>query len=202
MAPPANTPPKPPRRAKAIAPAGSAKGVTGQPPQFKRRRKGFESAISLLGGQIRVATESRGFAIARLLTHWPDIVGADLAAIARPVNVSYAKGGFGATLTVLTTGAQAPILQAQLPVLRDRVNACYGYNAISHVHITQSAPTGFAEGRANFDYGPKARNAPPPVDEGVRRDAAQIVADVQDSQLRVALESLAQTVLSKTSKPQ
>ena len=71
--------------------------------------------------------------------------------MSRPVKVSYAKGGFGATLTLLTTGAYAPMLQAELPKIRNRVNAVYGHNAISHIRITQTAPMGFSEGRAVFE---------------------------------------------------
>jgi hypothetical protein len=40
-------------------------------------------------------------------------------------------------LVILTTGAQAQMLEMQLPQLREKVNACYGYNAISRIRITQ-----------------------------------------------------------------
>ena len=42
----------------------------------------------------------------------------------------------GATLTLLTTGANAPMLEMQKEKLRQKVNAVYGYNAISRVRIT------------------------------------------------------------------
>ena len=78
--------------------------------QTDRRKRGFERAVSLVQTQIRQATESRGFAQSRLLTHWHEIVGPDVAATCRPVKVSYGKGGLGATLLLLTTGSCAPIL--------------------------------------------------------------------------------------------
>ena len=53
----------------------------------QKRGKGFSSAGALLQGQIRRAGESRGFAVSRVLTHWAEIVGTDLAALARPVDV-------------------------------------------------------------------------------------------------------------------
>ncbi len=80
--------------------------------------KGFKLTATLLTDRIRLAGETRGFAVSRVLTGWPEIVGDDIAAIARPVNVSYGRGGFGATLTVLTTGAQAPMLEMQMEQLR------------------------------------------------------------------------------------
>jgi protein-disulfide isomerase len=70
--------------------------------------------------------------VARLLTHWDEIVGPEMARIARPVKVGYGRGsGLGATLTLLARGADAPRLQAEAPKLIARVNAAYGYAAIA-----------------------------------------------------------------------
>jgi hypothetical protein len=162
-----------------------------------RRMRGFERTSGLLQNRIRQAGEKRGFAVARLLTHWAEIVGADTARVARPVKVSYAQGGFGATLTVLTTGSQAPMLQADLPRIKERVNACYGYAAIARIRITQTAPTGFAEGQAGFAPAPKAA---PPADPETQAAARAAAAPVTDNALRRALEALGENVLSRTKR--
>lgn len=161
----------------------------------QRRRRGFERASGLLQGQIREVSESRGFAVSRLLTHWAEVVGPETARMALPVKVSYAQGGFGATLTLLTSGAQAPFLQAELPKIRDRVNACYGYSAISRIHITQTAPVGFAEGQVAFEQ--KPADQPPPVDPVARKAAHDATAAVVNKELRTALEALGKNVLSR-----
>ena len=166
--------------------------------QPERRRRGFESAASLLSGRIRKLGEARGFAVSRLLTHWTEIVGEDVAAMALPVKVSYPRDGFGATLTVLTTGASAPILQMRERAIRERVNACYGYNAISRIAITQTAPTGFAEGQVAFRRAPAAK-APAP-DPASARAAHQLAEGVGDDGLRAALEALGEKVLSRSGK--
>ncbi|WP_299850643.1 DUF721 domain-containing protein [uncultured Roseovarius sp.] len=165
--------------------------------QRKATARGFTRTSSLLQKRIRRASESRGFSESRLLTHWAEIVGADIAGIARPVNVSYGRQGLGASLTVLTTGAQAPILEMQKEKLREKVNAVYGYNAISRVRITQTAPTGFAEGQVSFDHRPK-KDVPTAPDPAARAKAEQLAAPVGDNSLRSALEALGQNVLSKT----
>lgn len=165
---------------------------------MQRRRsstRGFKRTATLLNDQIRRAGESRGFAVSRLLTHWAEIVGQDIAAIARPVKVGYGKGGFGATLTVLTTGPQAPMLEMQKEQLRDRVNAVYGFSAISRIRITQTAPTGFAEGQASFDHAPK--QAKPKIEPEIAAEADKVSRDVHDDELRAALERLGRNVLSK-----
>lgn len=105
--------------------------------------KGSKRNSSLLQTQIRKTSETRGFAQSRLLTRWTEIVGGDIAAISRLVEVKYSRGGFGATLTLLTTGANAPMLEMQKEKMREKMNAVYGYNAILRVWVTQTASTGF-----------------------------------------------------------
>lgn len=158
--------------------------------------RGFKRTSQLLTQRIRRASESRGFAESRVLTHWAEIVGEDLAAIARPVDVSFGRGGIGATLTVLTTGAQAPMLEMQKARIRERVNAIYGYNAIARVRITQTARTGFADGQVQFDMsGAKDQGRAP--DPEITRAATLYAEEVNDPGLKAALEALGRNVLSK-----
>ena len=157
---------------------------------------GFKQTASLLGTRIRKASESRGFAVSRVLTHWEEVVGPETAAVAKPVDVKYGRKGFGATLTLLTTGAQAPMLEMQKGKILERVNAAYGYRAISSIRITQTAPTGFADGQAQFAPAPKPKARP--VDPEIRRAAHDTAEGVADAGLRDALERLAQNVLTKS----
>ena len=165
--------------------------------QIKRRKRGFERAGALASGRIRTASETRGFAVSRLLTHWAEVVGPEIARVARPVEVNYGRG-FGATLTLLTTGAEAPMLEMQKDTIRERVNACYGYAAIQKVRITQTAATGFSEGRAVFDAAPKQT----PVERPVEPEAAKAARSVGDDDLRAALERLGTNVLSHSKRKQ
>lgn len=161
--------------------------------------KGFKRTDSLLSAKIRKASESRGFAQSRLLTQWTEIVGQDVAAISRPVEVSYGRGGMGATLTLLTTGANAPMLEMQKEQLRAKVNAVYGYNAIARVRVTQTAATGFAEGQVAFDARPKTPQETPP-DPVIRQRAAETVGSMGDETLRDALARLGENILNKTKR--
>lgn len=159
---------------------------------------GFARTSKLLNQRVREAAESRGFAESRVLTHWEEIAGSDLSAIARPVEITYAKGGFGATLVVLTTGAQAPIVEMRREELRARINATYGYEAIRRVHVTQTAATGFADGQVDFVHRPKAKPAKSAtLSPELARQARDVTSGVSDGDLRVALERLAANVISK-----
>ena len=166
----------------------------------KSTTKGFKRTDGILSGQIRRASETRGFAQSRLLTQWVEIAGADIAAISNPVEVSYGRGGMGATLTLLTTGANAPILEMQKEQLRTKVNAVYGYNAISRVRITQTAATGFAEGQVDFAHKAKA-DTKPQIDPATRTRAAQSAKDVADDGLRAALERLGANIMTQKTTP-
>ena len=96
---------------------------------------------------------------------------------------------------MLVKPTDAPMVQMQLPRIRDRVNACYGYAAISRVTLTQTAPMGFAEGQAQFLAPPPvAPPAPPPE---ILAKAHETAEGVQDEGLRRALEMLAANVLTR-----
>ena len=163
-------------------------------PSADHRMRGFEPAFGLMKDAVRTAGESRGFAVARLLTHWAEAVGEDMARKTRPVKVGYGKGGMGATLTLLVKAAEAPMVQMALPQIKDRVNAVYGYAAISHIHLTQTAATGFAEGQAEFTPAPKPAKTPDPA---TTAQAQAVAKGVADPSLRSALEQLAQNILTR-----
>jgi hypothetical protein len=162
--------------------------------------RGFEAAAGLVREPIRSVSKSRGFRETDLLTHWQEIAGPDLAPLCRPVKVSYsAKGGFGATLTVLASGAAAPLVQMQLERLLDRVNAVYGTDAISRIRITQTAATGFAEAQKPFE----TPNIAPPSPEAMAR-ARSVVSSltdgIGDEGLKSALDRLATNVLMRQTR--
>ena len=166
----------------------------GTPPATTRRMRGFEPAFGFVKAPVKAASEARGFAEARLLTHWAEIAGEDMARITRPVKVGYDRKGFGAVLTLLTTGAVAPMVEMQKEKLRERVNAVYGYAAIARIAVTQTAASGFAEGQAQFMPAPVTMATPDPA---ITAQAAALAAPVQDDGLRQALQSLTQNFLTR-----
>jgi hypothetical protein len=161
-----------------------------------RRMRGFEPAIGFMQRDLRTVSETRGFAVTRLLTHWAEIVGPDLASMTKPLKISYNREGMGATLMLLTRSATAPQVQMLLPSLQEKVNAVYGYKAIARITLTQTAPVGFSEGQAEFTTPLKAKVLPP--DPMVVAKATEVANGVQNESLRSALEAMAQNVLSQS----
>ena len=172
-----------------------ARSPTPGSPTPDRRMRGFEAASGLLQSRIRQVGEARGFAVTRLLTGWAEIAGEATAGITRPVKIGYGREGMGATLTLLVAPAHAPMVQMDLPRLKDRVNAAYGYAAIARISLTQTAATGFAEGQAEFTPAPKAKPRAP--DPALLAEAAKVAAPIHDDALRAALEVLAQNILTR-----
>ena len=165
----------------------------------KATTKGFVLTGNLLKKSIRIVGESRGFAQSRLLTQWPEIAGLHIAAVARPVKVRYGRAGIGATLYLLTTGAHAPMLEMQKEPLRAKINAVYGYNAISQVRITQTAATGFYRGKVDILAAPAASAmlVATTADPVISKVARGVAGSVNDADLRYALETLGKNVLSR-----
>lgn len=161
----------------------------------KRGRRGFVQTGGLLTRNIREASEARGFSETRLLTQWAEVAGEAIAKISRPVKVGYARNSIGATLTLLCSGANAPMVQMQVPQILKRVNACYGYKAIARITITQTAPSGFGEAeRPAFER--RKPNLPPEKSTALAKD----VSDIESDKLREALQTLGENILAKGSQ--
>ncbi len=193
-------------------------------PRIKKpfKRKGFLQAGSLLEIGLRQSMAKRGFGESRVLTHWAEIVGADIARIAEPLKLNYPKDGFGADLVVLCVGANAPLVQMQIPDIIERVNSCYGYRAITRVKVTQTrgkhgegkhagasvahaamsqsnlppptglVPSGFAEEATPFQHRTKADI----LRVSKKQDMHRALSNVQNPALKTALESLGKSVFS------
>ncbi len=86
------------------------------------------------------------------------------------------------------------MIEMQKEGLREKVNAVYGYAAISRILLTQTAATGFSEGQAQFV---PAKKAVPPADPHIQAKASAVVSPVHDGTLRAALETLGQNILTR-----
>lgn len=169
-------------------------GAKGKAPRGKgghagdRRGRGFARAGTMIGPQLNSVAARRGYAEARLRALWAEIVGPDCAAIARPVKLASARGPVGGLLTLAVSGPHAPRLQMMIPVLRERINAALGPNAVGRVQLVHAA-AGFAETPAPRPEAP----APTPDLHAVRSE----ISSIGDEDLRRALETLARNVLSR-----
>jgi hypothetical protein len=162
-----------------------------------RRRGRFRQAGASLRGGVAKAAAKRGFAEPDVLMRWPEIVGADLAPVCRPVKVSYGRSpALGATLVVEADGPRAIEIEHLAPRILERVNQHYGYRAVSRLSLTQAG--GFADAQAPFAGKPAGEQRAP--DPAAARRAAELVRGIRDERLRATLERLGAHVLSREGK--
>ena len=130
------------------------------------------------------ALGKKGLGYGKLVTEWRQIVGSDLGEATAPVKLSFPRGErTDATLTLDVVPARAIEVQHALPQLIERVNAVFGYRAVSRIKIVQSPPaqlSGFTNLR--------------PLSPSEESQLIELTRVVPDGELREALEKLGRAV--------
>jgi len=104
----------------------------------KTRQNKMKRLSTMIDPMIAPSARERGFAIGRILTHWHDIVG-DCAAWCRPDSVSFPKNSrTDGTLRLQIASGRGPQAQAMSADIITRVNANFGYQAISRITLVQT----------------------------------------------------------------
>lgn len=132
-----------------------------------------------------------GFAHGAIVTKWPDIVGQDMARHTQPEKIVFSRDGVsGGTLHLrCDSGALATELQHMEPQILDRINTFFGYQAVVRIKLVQ--------GPLPRVQGGLKRQVPRPLSPEEAKDLAGAVANVDDPELREALERLGQSVLGR-----
>ncbi len=110
--------------------------MSGTPKSQRRRSRLFPLAVqACLEPLIAPAIKERGFAEARILTHWAQIVGPQLAAQTRPVAI---RGATGArALQVMVAPAFATQLHYAHPTILERIATFVGFRAVASLQMIQ-----------------------------------------------------------------
>ena len=105
---------------------------------LKTRINKMKRLSTMIDPMIAPSAKSRGFAIGRILSHWDDIVG-DVSSWCRPGAVSFPRDSrMDGTLRLQIASGYGPQAQAMSDVIIDRVNANFGYRAISRISLVQT----------------------------------------------------------------
>ena len=153
-----------------------------------RRYTGARALAAVLPRAAGEIFRRRGFAEADILTHWPDIVGAQIAAETAPQRLIFRKGSRrNGTLHVHVAGALATELQHLAPQVIERINTFFGFGAGAQLNLVQ-APLPPATKTP-------ARLRPAALDTAEEEALHETVAGVDDEGLRHALAGLGRAVI-------
>ena len=130
----------------------------------------------------------QGFASTGIVTHWPQIVGAEIADHAEPMRMVWPRRVHEddpepATLVLRVEGPVALEIQHLSGVIIEKVNRFFGWRAVGRIQIRQ-APLVRRE----------KKKAPPPPDPAVVARLAAGMTDIADEDLRGALARLGAAV--------
>jgi hypothetical protein len=173
---------------------GTAK-KKGEVPRAMRARA-VSDMLPEIGG---AAFRRFGFVQSSVVSRWKEIVGDRYAGVSSPESIRFPPGRrSNGVLTLVVEGAHAPMMQHVAPVIVERVNRFFGYEAVARLQFRQGI---VQMARA------KARTAPPslrPIAEAspaAQAAAEQVSAQIGDSlraiadpELRACMEALARGV--------
>ena len=127
----------------------------------------------------------RGFAAAEVITDWPRIIGADVAAYSLPERIAFPTGKrSGGTLHLrVEPGGYATGVQHMAPQIIERINTYFGYGAVADLRIIQAPLPERPKERA------RANPAPP--------SSPPLSNDTDGDPLDRALQSLGRKILNK-----
>ena len=158
----------------------------GDAPRSGRARSAGE-LVGEVGGQ---SFRRFGFVQASVVSRWKEIVGERYAKVSSPESIRFPVGKkFGGTLTLLVEGAHAPLMQHLTPLIIERVNRFFGYQAVDRLVFRQGRPAAPPKPVKR----PELRAVPKELGEGLRQ--------IADPELRACLESLASRLSSTTGAP-
>ena len=154
-------------------------------------RSGRPRAAGDLVGQVGgMAFKRFGFVQSAIVSRWAEIVGERYARVSSPESIRFPTGRkSGGVLTLLVEGAHSPLLQHLSPLIIERVNRFFGYEAVNRVVFRQ----GKVPVRKVEPARPQLRPVPKELGEGLRQ--------IADPELRACLEALAARIEASDGAP-
>lgn len=154
-------------------------------------RRGHARAAGDLVGEIAGSSFKKfGFMQSSVVSRWAEIVGERYARVSSPESIRFPSGRkSGGTLTLSVEGAHAPLIQHLGPMVIERVNRFFGYEAIDKI--------AFRQGRAPA----KQRSPERPGSAPVSREMGEGLREIADPELRAVLESMAGKLAASNGVP-
>ena len=155
-------------------------------------RRGYARAAGDIAGEISGTAFKRfGFVQGAVVSRWKEIVGDRYARVSTPESIRFPAGKkSGGTLSLVVEGAHAPLMQHLAPMIVEKVNRFFGYEAVARV--------AFRQGRV-AEAVPRVHRQAPVAVPAELGDGLRAIAD---DELRACLTSLAGQIAATTGPPQ
>lgn len=160
------------------------------------------SGLTSFGANIEDLTKKllgkNGFLYADILQNWSQIVGEDLASHSFPERIDFSKDmrTNGTLYLQVSSGAFAVEIEHKKPLILEKINTYFGYQAVNQIKIVQNAD-GFDK-KANINIADIEKKKLVSIDEQNYIEA--ISEGIEDEVLKARLQSLAFSVLSAQKK--
>jgi hypothetical protein len=129
--------------------------------------------------------------LGRLVTHWPEIVGKDLADRAQPVKIRYRKVPGSnrpeASLDIASTTSEATLLHYRKDLILERINQIFGERLVTALRFVPVA--------SNAAPSRPRRLLQTPLSPAEKEDLANILEHIRDHELKERLEMLGTSIL-------
>lgn len=149
------------------------------------RKPTARSLSDLLPAILKPALAEHGVATSQLITHWPEIVGEELAGVTRPLKLNWPRvpegaQKAGATLVLLVEGAFGLDVQHAAPLILERINALYGWQAVIRLALRQG----------------QVKQEKTIINQSFNEIDAPPIEGIEEAPLREALQKLGKSVLN------
>jgi hypothetical protein len=153
------------------------------------RARAVSDMLPSVGG---AAFRRFGFVQSSIVSRWSEIVGERYARVSSPESIRFPPGKRSAgVLNLVVEGAHAPMMQHVAPVIVERVNRFFGYEAVVRIQ--------FRQGLVQLAKA-KSRTAPPSL-RAIPAELGDSLRGIADPELRACLEALARGVADAARAP-
>lgn len=131
--------------------------------------------------------------LGRLVTHWEDLVGADMAAQVQPVALKFRGGkkkegeASEFTLEIAADSAAATVMRYRVDLILERINQIFGAHWITAIRFVPKA----TDGQQNKRFTRPLK----PLTPDQKQSLSNMVKDIPDPELRDRLQKLGTAIL-------
>lgn len=160
----------------------------------EHQSKGFENLSASMTPLIKKLLGAKGMAEVEILANWKNIVGEDLAKYSLPQRIEFKVGSRnnGTLYLMAASGGFAMEIQHRTPLILEKINTFFGYQAVSKLKLIQN--DGFINPETPAVYEDNLEKKLVTKEEQNYIDS--VTEDIQHKELKLSLQKLGKSIFS------